>query len=63
MSRMQTLRQTGLLMAGLLAGLSAGISFAKTPPVPGVVAEISGTFGARYPGVNSGMDDSMVPSG
>lgn len=43
MSRMQTLRQTGLLMAGLLAGLSAGISFAKTPPVPGVVAALSST--------------------
>ncbi|EBU4214783.1 type VI secretion system-associated protein TagO [Salmonella enterica subsp. enterica] len=43
MSRMQTLRQTGLLMAGLLAGLSAGISFAQTPPVPGVVAALSST--------------------
>ncbi|EEE6744520.1 type VI secretion system-associated protein VasI [Salmonella enterica subsp. enterica] len=43
MSRMQTLRQTGLLMAGLLAGLSAGISFAQTPPVPGVVAALSNT--------------------
>lgn len=43
MSRMQTLRQTGLLTAGLLAGLSAGISFAQTPPVPGVVAALSST--------------------
>ncbi|TKV11693.1 type VI secretion system-associated protein TagO [Citrobacter sp. wls619] len=38
MSRMQTLRQTGLLMAGLLAG---GIAYAQTPPVPGVTAALS----------------------
>ena len=29
----------------------------------GVVAVISGTVGVRYPGVNSGMVDSTVPSG
>ncbi|ECG1194988.1 type VI secretion system-associated protein TagO [Salmonella bongori] len=43
MSRMQTLRQTGLLMAGLLAGLSAGIAYAQTPPVPGVAVALSST--------------------
>ncbi|ECF2224057.1 type VI secretion system-associated protein TagO [Salmonella enterica subsp. enterica serovar Tyresoe] len=47
MSRMQTFRHTGLLMAGLLTGLSAGIACAQTPPVPGVAAALSGATPAE----------------
>ncbi|EAO2688028.1 type VI secretion system-associated protein TagO [Salmonella enterica] len=43
MSRMQTFRQTGLLMAGLLAGLSASIAHADTSPAPGAAAALTGT--------------------
>ncbi|EBY0373012.1 type VI secretion system-associated protein TagO [Salmonella enterica subsp. enterica serovar Toulon] len=42
MSRMQTLRKTGLLIAGL-AGFSTSIAHAQTPPVPGVAATLSST--------------------
>lgn len=44
MSIMQTFRQTGLLMVGLLAGLSAGPVYAQTPPVFGVAADLNSTI-------------------
>lgn len=47
MSRMQTFRQTWLLMVSVLAGLSAGIAYAQTPPVPGVAAALSNMIPAE----------------
>lgn len=46
-------------------GVTSASSHSSGPPstVPGVVVSISGTLGVRYPAVNSGMDDSTVPSG